>query len=277
MTQLKILSFESRRAAEMAKLIAANGGVPLSAPSLREVPLEENPQALAFAEELLAGHFHAVIFFTGVGTRALFELLEKRHRRENLVRALSQVVVVARGPKPIAVLREWAVPIAISVPEPNTWREVLAELDARREEMPIEGRRVAVQEYGAPNPDFVRELEARGAVVTRVPVYRWALPEDTGPLVTGIRAIVAGEVDVALFTNAMQVINVLKVAHREGLADPLREALRRTVIASIGPTASEALREHGLQPDLEPSHPRMGFLVKEAAEAAPALLARKKQ
>lgn len=276
MNGLRVVSFESRRVKEMAQLIAAQGGTPVSAPSLREVPREENPAALAFAEELLAGRYHMVIFLTGVGTRYLFEALEKRYPREELLAALRRVAVLARGPKPIAVLREMAVPIAVAVPEPNTWREIVAELDARRAELPLAGRRVAVQEYGAPNPDLVRELEARGAAVTRVPVYRWALPEDLGPLRAAIRAIVAGEVDVALFTNMMQVIHLFQVAHREGLADKLREAFRRVVVASIGPTASAALREHGLDVDLEPQHPRMGFLVKETAEAAAALLARKR-
>lgn len=276
MNGLRVVSFESRRAPEMARLIAAQGGSPVSAPSLREVPLEENPAALAFAEELLAGRYHLVIFLTGVGTRALFGLLEKRYPREELLEALKRAAVMVRGPKPTAVLREMAVPITVAAPEPNTWREIVAELDARRAELPLEGRRVAVQEYGAPNPELVRELAARGAAVTRVPVYRWALPEDLGPLRAAIRAVVAGEIELALFTNMMQVVHLFQVAHREGLADKLREAFRRVVVASIGPTASAALREHGLEVDLEPQHPRMGFLVKEAAEAAAALLARKR-
>jgi len=276
MKGLRVVSFESRRAEEMARLIAAQGGTPISAPSLREVPLEKNPAALAFAEDLLAGRFHMVIFLTGVGTRALVELLEKRYPREELLTALRRLAVVARGPKPLAVLRELGVPVALAVPEPNTWREIVAALDARRAELPLEGRRVAVQEYGAPNPDLVRELEARRASVARVPVYRWKLPEDLAPLRAAIGAVIAGEVDVALFTNMMQVIHLFQVAHRQGLSDQLREAFRRVVVASIGPTASAALREHGLQVDLEPQHPRMGFLVKEAADAAAALLARKR-
>ncbi len=276
MKGLRVVSFESRRAPEMARLIAAQGGVPMSAPSLREVPLEENPAALVFADDLLAGRCHMVIFLTGVGTRALFGLLEKRYAREELRAALARAAVVVRGPKPTAVLREMGVPITAHAPEPNTWREVLSELDARRAQLPLKGRRVAVQEYGAPNPELVQGLEVRGAVVTRVPVYRWALPEDLAPLRSAIRAIIAGEIDLALFTNAVQVVHLVQVAEQEGLADRLRQALRRVVIASIGPTASECLRENGLEVDLEPQHSRMGFLVKEAAESAPALLARKR-
>ena len=277
MNGLRVVSFESRRAQEIARLIAAKGGRPISAPTLREVPLEENPVALTFGEELLAGRYQMIIFLTGVGTRTLFELLERRHSREELVAALKRMTVVVRGPKPTAVLREMGVPITVAAPEPNTWREILAALQARRTELPLEGRHVAVQEYGVPNAELVRELEARGAAVTRVPVYRWTLPEDLGPLRSAIGAIIAGEVDLALFTNVVQVVHLFQVAEREGVADELRQAFRRVVIASIGPTASTGLREYGLEVDLEAQHSRMGYLVKEAAEAAATLLGRKRQ
>src|ERR1700748_2010669 len=118
----RVLSFESRRATEMAELIRINGGVPFVAPSLVEAPLEENGQAFAFADRLYAGQFDMVIFLTGVGTRLLSRVLATREPEERFADALRGVTVVARGPKPTAVLREWKVPVTVSVPEPNTWR-----------------------------------------------------------------------------------------------------------------------------------------------------------
>ncbi|HEY7680827.1 MAG TPA: uroporphyrinogen-III synthase, partial [Terriglobia bacterium] len=146
---LRVLSLESRRAEQMAKLIENYGGVAISAPSMREVPIEENAAALSFAERLFAGEFEAVIFLTGVGTRVLFAAVETKHPRAGLVEALSRVLVVARGPKPVAALREFGVPIAIAVPEPNTWRDILKTLDEHRPAPALRGMRVAVQEYGA--------------------------------------------------------------------------------------------------------------------------------
>ena len=90
----------------------------------------------------------------------------------------------------MAALRELEVPVWVTAPEPNTWREVLAALDGAQHEFSLDGRRVAVQEYGASNPDLLAGLEARGARVTRVPVYQWALPDDLAPLEAGARAIV---------------------------------------------------------------------------------------
>lgn len=271
------MSLESRRAREMASLITAHGGQPLVAPSMREVPLESNHEAVAFADALIRGEFDMVVLLTGVGTRALLSVVEHvRGTREPFVDALRRVTVVARGPKPVAVLRELSMRPWAVAPEPNTWREVLAILDERREERPLEGLRVAVQEYGASNPDLLRGLEARGARVTRVPVYQWALPEDLEPLRTAVHAVVDGSLAVVLFTTATQVVHLLKIAETMQLGKAVREGLTRVVIASIGPTTSEELRQQGMQVDMEPSHPRMGLLVREAAERAPELLRAKR-
>jgi uroporphyrinogen-III synthase len=272
-----VLVLESRRAKEMASLVVSHGGEPIAAPSMREVPLESNSEAIAFADRLVQGGFDLVILLTGVGTRALLQVVEHvRGSRDAFVAALAKTRVVARGPKPLAVLRELQVPAWVIVPEPNTWRELLEAVDAKRGELSLQGARVAVQEYGVANPDLLEGLRARGAQVTPVPVYQWALPEDLGPLRNGIRAVVEGRVDVAMFTTATQLNHLLQVAESMQLLDRLRDQLTRCVIASIGPTTSAELRERGLQPDLEPEHPKMGFLVRAAAERAEGLLSAKR-
>jgi uroporphyrinogen-III synthase len=180
-----------------------------------------------------------------------------------------------RGPKPLAVLRELKIQPWVTAPEPNTWRELLRAIDAETDAT-LAGLRVAVQEYGAANPDLLGGLEARGARVTAVPVYRWALPEDVAPLQEAARAVAAGEVDVAIFTTGMQVVHLFQVAAALGLEEAVRQGLSRMVVASIGPTTSEELRQQRLTIDLEASHPKMGFLAREAAALGPALLARKR-
>jgi uroporphyrinogen-III synthase len=263
---LRVLSLESRRAPEMAKLIATYGGEAMVAPSMREVPLESNTEAQHFARGLIAGYFDLVIFLTGVGTRALARVAETVCTRDDFVVALQRVQVVARGPKPVAALKELDVPVTLAVPEPNTWRELLAALDAQRDAVPLNGKRVAVQEYGASNPELLAGLSKRGAHVTRVPVYEWALPEDTAPLRAAVQAIVRGEIDVALFTTSVQVIHLLKIAAEMNLEKAVRRAFARILVGSIGPVTSEELLTHGIPADFEPSHPKMGFLVNEVAE-----------
>ena len=272
---LRILALESRRAKEIVSLIETYGGVATVAPALREVPLDSNPEALAFADALLAGSFDIVILLTGVGTRALLEVVQTKYSPDGFIAALRRTKVVARGPKPMSVLREWQVPVWVSAAEPNTWRELLAALDSTGE--PLKGKRIAVQEYGATNPDLLEGLEQRGATITRVPVYRWALPEDLEPLRAVVPAIVAQQLDVAIFTTATQVVHLLKVAQTMNQEAEVRAGLKRLVVASIGPTTSEELRQEGVQIDLEASHPKMGFLVREAAERSADLMRSRRQ
>ena len=268
---LRVLALESRREREMAALIATHGGEARVAPSMREVPLESNTAAAAFAESLVRDEFDAVVLLTGIGTRVLLEIVERTQgSRDAFVAALGRVRVAVRGPKPLAVLRELGLAPWVVAPEPNTWRELLAAIDAATDAS-LAGRRVAVQEYGMSNSELLAGLEARGAQVTAVPVYQWALPEDLGPLEDACRALVTDQVDVALFTTATQVVHLFQVAERMGASESVRAALERVVIASIGPTTSEELRGHGIDVDMEPSHPKMGLLVREAASKAAAL------
>jgi uroporphyrinogen-III synthase len=233
---------------------------------MREIPLQNNLPAFVFMDRLLQGDFDMVIFLTGVGAKLLAQIIETRHPPGAFQEALGEIAVVVRGPKPSAVMRDWKVPVVAIAPEPNTWREVLA-ITADRPE-----RRIAVQEFGRSSVELLEGLRARGAEVTSVPVYQWELPEDTGPLREGARRLARGEFDVVMFTTSIQLTHLLKIAAEEGVEPEVTAALRKTVIASIGPTTSEALREQGLPPDFEPSHPKMGILVSEALAQAPGIL-----
>jgi uroporphyrinogen-III synthase len=267
---LRVLSLESRRSAEIEKLIRTQGGVPFLAPSMREVPIEDNPEAFAFADRLFAGEFEMIILLTGVGTRLLGSVIETHWPHGSFAKALREMTVVARGSKPIAVLREWQVPVTIAVPEPNTWREILSAIAERPE------TQIAIQEYGRPSTELIEGLRARGADVSTVAVYQWALPENTGPLKEAVRRLCGGEFEVAMFTTSIQVNHLLKIAAEMKAEAAVRAALRKMMIASVGPTTSETLAELGLKADFEPSHPKMGFLVNESAAKAAEILAAKR-
>jgi uroporphyrinogen-III synthase len=266
---LRVLAFESRLAAEIAELIRRRGGEPIVAPSMQEVPVSQNVAAFDLLHRLEGGAIDVVVLMTGVGLRTLVAAVASEFRRERVAAALGRATLVARGPKPVAALRELGRQPDLTAPEPNTWREILATCDAK---LPLAGKRVAVQEYGAPKPELTTGLEARGAAVLSVPVYRWRLPEDTGPLRAAVRALCDGAVDIALFTSGIQVHHLFQVAGDQGGAERLRAAFARVLIASIGPVCSEALQEHGLAADLEPEHAKMGQLVADVARRGPALL-----
>ena len=272
---LCVLSLESRRAAEIAKLIRTYGGEPIVVPALREIPPESNQQTLAFVSDLMDGKIDMVIFLTGVGVRALMEIVETKYDREDFLRVLRMMKIASRGPKPTAALRELKVPIHLNVPEPSTWRELTQKLE-QDFGASLPSLRVAVQEYGTSNPDLLSWLSARCEAVTRVAVYQWALPEDIQPLRECVMGLVEGLVDVVLFTTSVQVVHLFEVARQMECEEMLRTSLAATAIFSIGPTTTEELKRRGLTPDLEPAHPKMGFLVNEAAQHATSLLQQKR-
>lgn len=272
---LRVLALESRRATEIARLIRSHGGEPTVAPAMREVPLESNAEALEFVGHLIGGEYDLVIFLTGVGVRRLTEIAESRYDRAAYLDALRRVKVVSRGPKVSAALRELAVPIAVSAPEPCTWREVIGSLEGAFGSS-LKGMRAAVQEYGTPNPELLDALTDRQVQWTRVPVYHWELPEDLEPLRNAVRAIAERQVDVIVFLTAIQVAHLFQIASDMGKEDALREGMRGAALISIGPSTTEELERHGMKPDFEPSHPKMGILVSEAAARAGELLAEKR-
>jgi uroporphyrinogen-III synthase len=59
---------------------------------------------------------------------------------------------------------------------------------------------------------------------------------------------------------------LLQFAEEMHCRKEVMRGLGQAVVASIGPTTSATLRDFGIAVDMEPSHPKMGFLVKEAAE-----------
>lgn len=273
---LRVLSLESRRSREVEKLIRTYNGEPFVVPAMREVKLESNHLALDFADRLLAGEIDVVLFLTGVGVRALVEIAETRHARETFLEALRKTRVVTRGPKPEQALRDYKVKTLASAAEPATWHEVLEMLD-RTFGDELKHLRIAVQEYGATNPELVSELTLRATSVVKVPVYQWSLPEDIQPLREAIHALIHAQVDVILFTTAVQAIHLMMVAQQMDSVEPLIRGLRSIAVISIGPTTTAELLHYGIHPDFEPSRPKLGFLINEAAQYASKVMRQKRE
>jgi uroporphyrinogen-III synthase len=263
---LRVAAFESRRAAETARLLESAGAVAYVSPTMREVALEQNPALVEFAQRLIAGDYDVVVLMTGVGFRLMLSRLREAVDEATFLGALGRTTTVARGPKPVAALHEAGLSPSVRIGEPNTWRDIL---DACRRSAPdVRNARIALQEHGQPSTDLRAGLEALGATVDSVPVYEWALPDDIEPLRANLKRIVEGKIDMALFTSSRQVVHVLKVASDLGLEAKVRDAMTSITIGSIGPTTSETLRECGLHVDFEPEHPRLGHLVAHAASVA---------
>lgn len=256
--------FESRRAPEMARLVERYGGVPMVAPTMKEVPLEAGPHIVAFADALRAGEIGVLLLLTGVGTRALVTALGSVMPKEEFRDLISKIPTFARGPKTVAALKELGASGYIVAPEPFTWVDLLLRV---KESATLAGTLVAIQQYGVEHPELTTALEAQGARVMQVPVYRWHLPDDLAPIHAAIDALLLGTVSAALFTSAQQVDHLLKVAEMSSRREDVEKVLRtKVLLGSIGPTCTERLQSLGFEPDFEPVHSHMGHLVKELAE-----------
>ena len=273
---LRVLSLESRRAKEVEKLIRTYGGRPFVVPAMREIKLESNQQALGFADLLLKGEIDVVLFLTGLGVRALLEIVETKYEREAFLTALRATKIVTRGPKPEAALRELKIKSMATAQEPSTWHEVISVMVSTFGEG-LKSLRVAVQEYGASNPELLAELTERSGSVIKVPVYQWALPHDLKPLRESVHSIATAGVDVILFTTAVQIIHLMMVAEEMNAVPELMRGLQSIAVVSVGPTTSAELLHYGISPDFEPSRPKMGFLVNEAAQYAAQVIKQKRE
>lgn len=244
-------------------MILRLGGVAFVAPSVQERALEDHGEVLRFIDRLEAGEFDLVICMTGAGLTFLRDVAVAHMPAERLGAALRRAAIISRGPKPVPLLRALDVPVAVVVPEPNTWKEIVDAVAGRPE------RRIAVQEYGRPNLEMNAALEKLGARVTPIAIYRWELPADIEPLRTAARRLATGDFDVVLFTSSIQLDHLLETAASLNLEAQVREALRKDVaISSVGPVMTATLESHGLTADIVPNHPKMGALVKAAAEQA---------
>ncbi len=258
-----IAFLESRLADHVGELIVRRGGIPVSAPALREEPVVEPDAIERLIRDCTRHPPKLVIFQTGVGTRALFAATDALGRSAALARLLADTLVAARGPKPTAVLRQRGVRIDFSAVDPFTTAEVIDAIAG----VTLANETVVVQRYGDANEPLNEALVARGAIVVEVPTYRWALPDDTRPLTALLDRLDGSGIDAVVFTSASQVHNLMTVAGLQHRAATLRTALNATRVASIGPVCSAALAAAGIDVTLEASPPKLGPLF-EALEAA---------
>ncbi len=261
----RVVVFEARMPAQLASLVERHGGEAISAPALREEPLPMRQEVQDVIEGVCTGDISAVVFQTGVGARALINAADEWGRRDELLNALRRAIILCRGPKPIAVMKSHSVPVALAAPNPYTSQDLLEAI--RTSDINLRGRRIALQHYGEINAWLRSELTALGADVIEVSLYSWQLPHDTGPVVHAIRRIISHDVDAVMLTTQSQAHNLFRIAEQEGLVDELRGALSsHIVVASVGPVCTRALREHGVEPNVEPVHPKMGPLVIALAD-----------
>lgn len=248
---------QARHGGVLADLIRRSGGEPCMAPCLREVRSDDRGALAAALQRLDDEAPDLAIFQTGVGTSALFDLAAELGFGDTLAARLAAATVLARGPKPQAVLHQHGVRVDLRTNEPHTTAQVIPLIDAHGPP-----RIALLQHHGAANGALLRHLQ-RTATVIEVFPYAWALPDDITPVLGFLHRLEMAEVDATLFTSASQIENLHLIADQAGVGGALAHWLnRRTVTAALGPATARALEARGVAPAVQPSRPKMVPLVQ---------------
>jgi uroporphyrinogen-III synthase len=259
---LTVAILEHRFTKEFASLFERFGAKVYACPLLEEKPVENRQELQAFIRHAVAGNLDVMIFLTGVGARFLISEAESMGLKEDFIRALNNLTVVVRGPKPVAALRQFGVKVDV-IPAVPTTEGVIESLRSRD----LRDRRVGVQLYGTPNPQLVSALEGQGGKVTPVQVYAYGAASDSSAVSDLIAKILDGEVKVVAFTSAPQVRMLFDIASQFGKAETLGKRLQSDVtIASIGEVTNRALEENGITAKIGPKQPKMASLAQAVAD-----------
>lgn len=264
---LRVGVLQARHGAELVSLLEREGATCVHAPCLRERRNEDDAELQDRLRELIDAPASLYVFQTGVGTRALFGLASDAGLAEALARAVRAGDVAARGPKPLKTLLELGFRVQRRTREPHTTAQMLEALA----DVPLAGRRVALQHYGSANRALVASLRSRGAEVVELFSYRWALPDDLRPVTGLLEQLGTGRLAIVAFTSAAQVENLFTVAGEQGVAGDLPRWLNeRTATAAVGPACAGALAERGVRTAIQPERPKLVPFVRAIAAAGAA-------
>jgi uroporphyrinogen-III synthase len=251
-----------RRRDELANLLESRGARVVIAPALRIVPIADDAELRAATRACLESPPDIVLVNTGIGMRGWLEAADGWGLAEPLRAVLSRAYLIARGPKARAAIRSAGLQDQWS-PEGESSEEVLDHLTRRG----IAGLTVALQLHGESQPEYAEALEAAGAHVVEVPVYRWAAPTDPAPLHRLVDLIANRLVDAVTFTAAPAVGALLRAAGPD--CDALLEALQTDVLAAcVGPVTAAPLLRYGV-PVAAPARARLSALVRTIVDELP--------
>ncbi|MFN2505880.1 MAG: uroporphyrinogen-III synthase [Acidimicrobiales bacterium] len=251
-----------RRWQEQAELLERRGATIVHGPTMTTAYLASDEDLRRATLSVIDSPPDYLVATTGIGIRAWLETAAAWGLGDRLVDALVGTKIVARGPKAAGAIQAGGLTVwqrSSTERMDDVTAVLLAEV--------LDGRRVAIQEYGMENPELTALLGEAGADVVEVTVYRWRLPEDSSAAERLVEAACQGRVDAVTFTSAPAVHNLFAIAGRLGVASDLRDAFNRDVTAAcVGPVCAGGARKEGIEEPLVPAVGRLGLLVRALSE-----------
>ena len=232
-----VLTRAREQAAEFARLLAAYGAEPITAPTITMVP-PASWAALDRAIEQLSGY--SWLIFTSVnGIAPFMERLKHAHRD---VRALAHLQIGAIGPRTAEELTRYGLSADVIPPEFQAEGMVAA-----MGQYDLKGKKILIPRAEVARELLPDQLRTKGATVDVIPVYRTVLPE------VGLNRLKEqmrnGMIDVITFTSSSTVSNFVELI---GGAEEARRIVGKTTIACIGPVTARTAEDYGMPVTIMP-------------------------
>lgn len=248
-----------RRHEEIKALVEHRRGVAYFAPTVEIAEGVNEEEVRSFAQVLAAGRFVGLVFLTGQAARDFFASCEEFKLLPKVVEACKRIPVFARGTKAMARARARGVDATHTV-------STVAELNAILKAEEMRPGEVGVVQYGLRDKSVVDTIKSRGLLVRELHLYSSSVPADRRKVIQMYRDLVDGRIGILSFTSAIGVYNFFSMAAAGDGETQVREALERVVIAATGPVTADALRDHGIEPQVVPSDYKLPAMVKAVAD-----------
>ena len=246
----RILILETREEAQFSRLLTEQGAGVLQCPMFTIHDAPDPAPVEAWIRRFIGKPCDDLVLMTGEGLRRLMKVARRIDLEPKFIAALGNARKYARGPKPGRALREIGLEPQVTTEKPTS--EGIAEMLAR---IDLRGHRVGLQLY--PDRDhgaLIGAITAQGAGVDTVLPYVYDAQAAETNIIGAIDEMAQGRIDAIALTSSGQVRRLLEVAQAHKCEARLRDGLKRTPIASVGPVVSDELKSHGLRTDISPAN-----------------------
>jgi len=248
---VRVAITENRYPEQLTQLLTRLGATVLAYPLLKESPIEDASGARRFISICRHTQPDYIVFYTGVGVDFLFRLVDD-------LEIFGKSRILARGPKAVNALKRAGMKVDLVAAAPTT--EGIVETLSQEN---LNGKTILVQLYGRENPELLTALQKRGATVIGISIYTYTEASDSGVVNDLIRKILDKQIDAITFTSATQVPFFFRAAEASTDIAAFRNQLKKNiVVASVGEVTSRALRNEGVEPDVQPEESKMWPMVK---------------
>ncbi len=260
----RIAVLEHRELDRLGGMLEAQGAETVRCPLIAIVDAADAVPVVEWLRRFIADPPDDLVLMTGEGLRRLCGFAQRAGIEPAFRAALGQVRTITRGPKPAQALRAIGLNPSLRAERPTT--EGIVEALSQGE---LRDRRVALQLYPDAPSTLLHFLYKAGARPDPVLPYAYIASASDETILYLIVDMAAGRVDAIAFTSTPQIARLFEAAANAGLEERLREALRVTPIAAVGPVVAAALAAQGLTVAIMP---RDSFFMKPLVTAIAATL-----